>query len=211
MAWAEFAYNVSYHEGAGTTPFEAVYGRSPPTIPMYLRGSSKLEAIDYELKNRDEILSLLKSNLLSAQQRMKAHADKHRTDVVFAEGDMVFVKLQPYRQASLAGEYHKLSKKYYGPYRISKRIGQVVYVLQLPEGSRIHNTFHVSCLKPAYGSVLPSLELPPRVFHNNPILDPLRILDSMVVLRQGQPIRQILVQWLGTATRRHKLGGFYSF
>ena len=142
---------------------------------------------------------------------MKAHADKHRTDVVFAEGDMVFVKLQPYRQASLAGEYHKLSKKYYRPYKISKRIGQVAYVLQLPERSRIHNTFHVSCLKPAYGSVLPSLELPPRVFHNNPILDPLRILDSRVVLRQGQPIRQILVQWLGLPQEDTSWEGFTLF
>ena len=189
----KFSYKISFHEGAGVTPFKVVYGRSPPTVPVYLRGSTKLEAIDYELKARDEILSLLKSHLLTAQQRMKIQANKHHTDVSFEAKDMVFMKLQPYRQASVAADYHKLSKKYYGPYRITKKVGNVAYTLQLPEGSRIHNTFHVSSLKPAYGSVFPSLDLPLRVFHNNPILDPLCILDSSTILRHNTEVPQILV------------------
>jgi hypothetical protein len=41
----------------------------------------------------------------------------------------------------------KLKPKFYGPYKIMHRVGEVAYELELPEGSKIHNMFHVSCLK----------------------------------------------------------------
>jgi hypothetical protein len=36
--------------------------------------------------------------LLQAQRRMKAHADKNRSERQFAVGDQVLLKLQPYAQ-----------------------------------------------------------------------------------------------------------------
>ena len=69
--------------------------------------------------NRHQILAQLKANLQLAQQRMKQFADKHRVEEHFKLGDMVFVKLQPYRQISVSKEYtHKLSKRYIGPFPI---------------------------------------------------------------------------------------------
>ena len=97
LPWAEFAYNTSFHEGSGTTPFELVYGRTPPSILSYIEGASRLEAIDQELRSRDELLKKLKSNLLDTQARMKSYIDRQRTDIQFQIGDLVFVKLQPYR------------------------------------------------------------------------------------------------------------------
>ena len=64
LTWAEFAYNSSYHIGAKLTPFEVVYGHKPPIIPMYIRGSSKLEVVDAHLQIRDELLKLLRAQLL---------------------------------------------------------------------------------------------------------------------------------------------------
>ncbi len=41
---------------------------------------------------------------------------------------------------------NKLSPKYYGSYKVLQKIGIMAYKLQLPESSRVHSVFHVSCL-----------------------------------------------------------------
>jgi hypothetical protein len=76
---------------------------------------------------------------------------------------LVFLRLQPYRQSSLkksGGENLKL--RFYGPYRIMRRVGEVSYKLELPKERKIHNVFHVSCLKKVVGQFINTSEdLPP--------------------------------------------------
>jgi hypothetical protein len=56
----------------------------------------------------------------------------------------------------------KLKPKFYGPYRVIKRVNKVAYKLELPEGRKTHNVFHVSFLKKAVGQQVIILdELPP--------------------------------------------------
>jgi hypothetical protein len=45
----------------------------------------------------------------------------------------------------------KLKLKFYGTYRVIKRIGEVAYELEIPEGSNIRNVFHVSFPKKVVG------------------------------------------------------------
>lgn len=54
------------------------------------------------LRNCDKILKELHRNLHLAHGHMKIQADEHRSDVSFAVGDYVYLKLQPYRQTSVA-------------------------------------------------------------------------------------------------------------
>ena len=64
----------------------------------------------------------------------------------------MFVRLQPYKHVSLKQKgKNKLAPKFPGPYQITLNINQVAYKLQLPDKSRIHNVFHVSCLKKMLG------------------------------------------------------------
>jgi hypothetical protein len=68
-----------------------------------------------------------------AQNRMKQQADQGHSECQFAEGDHVFLRLQPYKQNSLKAEHcQKLAPKFYGPYTILKHVGQVAYQLAFP-------------------------------------------------------------------------------
>ena len=53
LGWAEFHYNTSHHFAIGTSPFQAVYGRPPPTIPAYTRGCTSISAVENMLLTRD--------------------------------------------------------------------------------------------------------------------------------------------------------------
>ena len=101
------------------------------------------------LSDRKQHLDKIKEHLARAQNRMKMQADKNRKEMVFHVGEQVLLKLQPYAQSSLVNRpCHKLAYKYFGPYKIVERIGEVAYKLDLPYSSLIHPVFHVSQLKP---------------------------------------------------------------
>lgn len=114
------------------------------------------------LSQRQSMTQLLKENLQVAQARMKQQADKKRTERAFEVGDWVFLKLEPYRQTSLAiRKSLKLSAKYYGPFQVIARIELVAYKLQLPPTSTIHPVFHISLLKKKIGNdIVPLQDLP---------------------------------------------------
>ena len=64
----------------------------------------------------------------------------------------MFLRLQPYKKLSLKQQgKNRLAPKFYGPFQINKKIIQVAYRLELPENFRIHNVFHISCLKKMLG------------------------------------------------------------
>ena len=111
----------------------------------------------------------------------------------------VYVKLQPYRQSSVSGaKFHKLAKRFYGPFRVIERMGPVAYKLDLPSGAKIHNVFHCSVLKAHVGSPPTTIDqLPPDSYANNLLVIPLTILRFKTSMVNGVPTRFALVQWQG--------------
>ena len=75
------------HATTGVTPFEVVYGRTPPSIPNYYPGSTAVEVVQKEVEERDALLSKLRSKILKVQAQMKAMADKKRRDVQYNKDD----------------------------------------------------------------------------------------------------------------------------
>nr|KYP66317.1 Retrotransposable element Tf2 [Cajanus cajan] len=197
LHWAEWHYNSAKHTTTGITPYEVVYGQPPPSLPQYLIGTSRNEAMNSDLTAREELLAKLRSKLLKAQSTMKHYADQKRLPHPFRVGDYVLVKLRPYRQVTTKNNRtSKLAQRFYGPFRVVKQIGDVAFQLDLPDGAQIHPVFHVSKLKLFKNSdVTPALELPPVTCHNQPKLQPLAMLDWRESPRSGA--REALIQWQG--------------
>ena len=67
----EFWLITNYHTSTKCTPFKALYGVPPPKILDYILSTTKVEAVDRQLHSRQELLTLLKHNLVQAQNAIK--------------------------------------------------------------------------------------------------------------------------------------------
>ncbi|GJW25283.1 ty3-gypsy retrotransposon protein [Tanacetum coccineum] len=192
---AEFWYNTSYHSAIEMTPFQALYGRPPPSLPRYTLGSSQVASIDATLMEHERVISLLKDTLTKTRQRMTDQANKHRVDKDFEVGELVYLRLRVYRQTSVARrDIHKLSRHFFGPFKVLETIGKVSLSTRPSAGSRVHPIFHVSLLRPSQGDPNPStLPLPNKFIDDIPVLEPEEILDRRTVHNHGITAPQLLV------------------
>ncbi|CAL2254766.1 unnamed protein product [Prunus armeniaca] len=130
---------------------------------------------------------------------MKVYADKHRTKCHFNVGDYVYLRLQSYRQHSVVfSQNHKLSPRFYGPYKIAACVGQVAYRLELPANSKIHPVFHVSLLKLKLGTTsTTSTQLPPMSSSGAQTWEPEAILERGLFKHRNAPLTKWLIKWKG--------------
>ncbi|XP_072059702.1 uncharacterized protein [Arachis hypogaea] len=176
-------------------PFKASYGRDPPSLVRYEISAGDELPLQELLLAWDKLIEQLKSTLLRSQQFMKTQADKHRRFVEFEEGDLVLVKLQPYRQHSVALRHsQKLGMRYFVLFSICRKLSSIAYRLELPSEAKIHNVFHIFALKKfrdeKHEQYLP---LPLRSSEEGPILSPHTIVDCQVILKHGQEVQQLQI------------------
>ncbi|XP_076913637.1 uncharacterized protein LOC143572330 [Bidens hawaiensis] len=176
------------------TPFKAVYGRDAASTHDYSPGSNKIASIDSSLVEHQRLLSSLKKSIDEAKARMVKQANKHRLEKEFNVNDMVYLKLQRYRQQSVQyRQNQKLFRRFFGPYKIIERIGNVAYKLLLPLGSRVHPVFHVSLLKQSCGNVNEQNGN----IHEFDMEDNQLIPEAVQDVRLGQMgQKQVLIKWL---------------
>ncbi|CAN6707754.1 unnamed protein product [Malus baccata var. baccata] len=194
----EFAYNNSFHSSIGLSPFEALYGRDCRTPLCWSEVGERVlegpEIVDETTQN----VQVIKYNLKAAQDRQKSLADRHATDRVYDVGNLVFLKLSPWRGVVRFGKKGKLSPRYIGPYEITERIGEVAYRLELPPKlSKVHNVFHVSMLRHYVSD--PSHVIPPQPLEINPDLtyddEPVTILDWKDKVLRNKTVSLVKVLW----------------
>jgi hypothetical protein len=180
------------------TPFKALYAKD---LPALTRSNIVMTDMDENasqlIASREHLLTQLQQNLHKAQQAMKLQADRKRLPMEFTIGDMVLVKLQPYRQMFVANRVNnKLGLKYFGPFPIVAKIGSVAYKLQLPSTARIHPVFHISQLKKFNGhSTDPYFPLSDATTTLGPLLQPESILKTRTILKGPLLVPQVLVKW----------------
>ncbi|KAL8170542.1 hypothetical protein V2J09_022346 [Rumex salicifolius] len=129
---------------------------------------------------------------------MKQVANAHRSNRVFSIGEWVYLKLQPYRQHSLKSRGpHKLLPKFYGPFKISDKVGSVAYTLELPSTKAIHNVFHVSQLKLCTRPPSTINSLPQFLHDYGTSKEPEEILERKMVKRANGLATKVLIKWKG--------------
>ena len=145
----EFAHNDSVHPAIGVTPFYLMYGHHPKTPLDYAIGDirqGKTPPAQQRLHDMKVAVEAARALLRQGQDHMMDVANKSRRPVAFSVGDHVLLSTKNLKLAE--GLTHKLTPKYLGPFSIKEVVSPVTYRLALPDTMAIHNSFHVSLLKP---------------------------------------------------------------
>ena len=129
-------------------------------------------------------------------------AGKNRSEREFSVGELVYLKLQPYVQSSIAPRNNqKLAYRFFGPFQILARVGSVAYKLDLPSHSKIHPIIHVSQLKkhiPPQTEV--SKDLTNAIINDTKVALPIAVLEHKLVKQAGSVHPRIRVQWSGMSS-----------
>nr|GEV05678.1 putative reverse transcriptase domain-containing protein [Tanacetum cinerariifolium] len=130
---------------AYAAPYEALYGqkyRSP--VCWSEVGDSQLTSPKL-IRDTIEKIVKIRNHSLGARSRQKSYAKKRAKPLEFEVGDMVLLKVSPWKGVVRFGKRRNLSLCYIGPFKILARVGHIAYTLELPEELKgIHSTFHVS-------------------------------------------------------------------
>ena len=92
----------------------------------------------------------------------------------------------------------KLAYKYFGPFKILKKVGEVAYQLDLSKEARIHITFYVSLLKKWVGKgIIPEPKLPILETKQISQPEPVEILDRRSQVSRRETKEEVLLRWEG--------------
>ncbi|GJZ55423.1 retrovirus-related pol polyprotein from transposon TNT 1-94 [Tanacetum coccineum] len=160
-------------------------------------GDSQLSGLELIRETTENIVQI-KNHLSTAHSRQKSYVVKRSKPLEFEVGDMVLLKVSPWKGVVRFGKRGKLSPCYIGPFRNLARVGHVAYTLELPEELKgIHSTFHVSNLKKclAEGDIvvlIDEIQLDDKL---HMIEEPMEVVDREVKRLTQSLIPIVKVRW----------------
>lgn len=80
-------------------------------------GERKLLGLE-TLQIAEEKVKLIRKRLKTAQRWQKSYTDKHRSNLEFQVGDLVFLRISPIKGSVRFGKCGKLNPPYIGPFGI---------------------------------------------------------------------------------------------
>ena len=93
----KFVYNNSYQASIGMAPYKDFYGRKCQTSLYWDEvGERKLKDVEL-IETTSENIKIIRERLKVAQDRQKSYADTRRRNLEFEVGDMIFLKVAPWR------------------------------------------------------------------------------------------------------------------
>ncbi|UYV74535.1 hypothetical protein LAZ67_12000036 [Cordylochernes scorpioides] len=147
------AYNTTIQETTGYSPFFLLFGREPMSLldDENIPTDSNMDDYDEYIENYlDKIArtrQVVINNTEKTQERMRRNYDKKHNEKIYEPGHLVAV-WTPVRKI---GKCEKLLRKYFGPYRILKKLSNVNYLIE-PKDNPGQDPLivHVSRLKPYF-------------------------------------------------------------
>ena len=194
----EFAYNNTIHSSTGKAPFEVIYGK-PLLLPIMVT-KEKIFAADEFISDFESTYTQVRRAIERSQEKQKREADKHRRNFDLKVGQYVLLRFEKARlkKRQEKGKVVKLSTRYYGPFKITDKVNDLTFRLELPSTWRIHNAFHVSLLRPFVGNppAVSVQEDPPEVDETEELLQSEQIIHhSERQLKSGKLHRKYLVKF----------------
>jgi hypothetical protein len=138
----------------------------------------------------------VRDHLEQAQQHHKDFYDHKHQALEFEVGEWVWLRLlhRPIASLDVQGR-GKLGPKFYGPFKVLERIGEVAYHLQLLAGAKLHNAFHVGLMKKFIGEPPSVPGILPPMRHGRVCLEPAEVIKGRLACGRWE----ILVCWTGQA------------
>ena len=143
-----FAYREVPQASTGFSPFELLYGRQVRGPLDVLRETweasikSSESVVSYVLSIQEKLAKLqelVRENLKEAQKAQKTWYDRNARNRELKPGDQVLVLLPTTANRLLA--------EWQGPYPIIRRIGEVVYEIDMKDRRRRKRRFHINMLR----------------------------------------------------------------
>ncbi|GBL65279.1 Transposon Ty3-G Gag-Pol polyprotein, partial [Araneus ventricosus] len=152
LPFVTFAYNSAKQDTTGFSPFFLVHGRDIVTpLDVILPHDTENHADNYVqqlITRAEEARQLAKLHILDVQAVDKRRYDERHRPVNYNVGNLVWV-FTPVRKVGLS---EKLLRRYFGPYRITRRLSDVTYEVQSIEVTSRRQSkkdiVHVLRLKP---------------------------------------------------------------
>ena len=123
---AEFSYNNIHHSSIGMPPFELLYGRRCRTPICWGEVGQRVMGSTEIVLQTTEQIQQVRQRLLTAQSRQKSYADRRRSELEFQVGDLVLLKVSPWKGVIRFRKRGKLGPRYIGPFRVIASVGRYI-------------------------------------------------------------------------------------
>ncbi|KAK8952476.1 hypothetical protein KSP39_PZI004727 [Platanthera zijinensis] len=138
----EFVYNINFQATIKMTSNEALYGRRCQTPMSWVKASVIQLRKKQDIAYAFAITETICDRMGNMQDRQAKYYNTHPQHVKFAVGDMVYLKIKPFKAVSRIRQLKKSRPRYLGPFLNIKRIGECAYSPGLSAAlNNLHDVF----------------------------------------------------------------------
>jgi hypothetical protein len=167
LPYVQHIYNRAIHSSTDHNPFQVGLGFQPlgpmdVALPLMTtqedssHAPTRADKATWFIERIQHIRQQVQDILQKSNAKYKQCHDQHRVPHQFQVGDKVWLHLQ---KEHLTGPHRKLRPLCYGPYTITKAVGDNYFELNLPPFLGLHPVFNVDLLRPYFPPLLDTSEI----------------------------------------------------